>query len=456
MPLSLKEEIELIQLLEHENKMQVPAKLEPIWKHYRYKIIHGGRGSAKSWTVAKYFIETATKKKKKVLCTREIQKSIKESVYELLVETIGRLNAPGWVIKNDELVNKNTGSKFTFKGLRDLAAADQIKSYEGYDACWVEEAHSVKFDIWKKLTPTFRKKGSEIIATFNRYEDADPVYELFCNKNDPDILEIEINWRDNPWFSDTVLKADMERDKKDDYDLYLHTWENYPIAQLEKAVIPRNLVNEAMNREVKPEGALVVGVDMARFGGDSITFYARRGYKIIARYCHKHQDSVDTCNDLVHFTLENGGSIYTPINIDNGGLGAGGLVDMMRKIKDFKNIRAVNFGGVPKNPNKYKDIATEMYFEIKEIMDKIELPNIKNLRQDLCGRLYGYNDKQQRKIEPKEKFKERYGRSPDDGDGCLLCFYEPVGVIKISSENKQQLKTRRIERKNRAKRRLIT
>lgn len=456
MSLNIKEEIELIQLLEHENDLQLPSKLDPIKKHYRYKMIHGGRGSGKSWGVAQHWIDIGTRETKFGLFTRETKESIKESVYKLLTDTIDRIKAPGWHLTEKALVNKNTKSKFVFQGLKDLSSVESIKSYEGYDWLWVEEAHRIKRAFWDILTATFRRPESEIWATFNRYEELDPVYEKFCLKKSPHILVIEINWRDNPWFKDTSLQIELEMDKADDYDLYLHKWENYPIAQLEKAVIPRKLVDEAMNRTVDSEGLLIVGVDMARFGGDNITFYGRRGYKVVARYAHKHQDSVDTCNDLVRFILDNGGDIYTLVNIDNGGLGAGGLIDMMRKIKGFKNICAINFGGTPKNHERYKNIATEMYFEIKELLPYIELPNIPTLKQDLSGRLYKYTDKQQRVIEPKKDFKDRYNRSPDDGDGCLLCFYNPTSILKISKKEIKGLRDRHKTKKRQARQKLIT
>ena len=449
----------MLKLLKQNSLEKIPPKLEPIFIKgvYDTKVIYGGRGSAKSWSVAIYIIKRAsTEKNLRTLCTREIQESISESVYLLLVDTIKRLGYPHWKITDTYLYNKKTKSKIVFKGLKDIRAAKQVKGYESFDIVWCEEAESIIQDSWDLLIPTIRKDNSELLVTFNRYEEFDPVYNEFCLYEDPYILVIEINWRDNPYFTDRN-RREMERMKLRDYDKYMNVWEGKPIAQIEGAVIPQKLVNEAVERIIQnPEGGFSVGVDMAAFGDDSITFYMRKGFKIIGYEKHKHQDVLKTADDLEKFVFRNGGNIYTEIKIDLGGIDGGGLPPIMRKQKKFENIIGINFGGTAKDKDNYANVATEMFFDLLEILPGVDMPDYKLLRQDLTCRKYGYNEKRQKKIEPKKLFKEKYKHSPDDGDGFLLCFYNPGSVLKLPPGAKQKMKQRRERIRKRNRERFIT
>jgi phage terminase large subunit len=452
--LSKLEQIRLLKLLRQQELEKVPDKLRPLYIQGKYdtKVAYGGRGAAKSWTMAIYIIKRASKEKKlRILCTREIQESIKLSVYSLLVDTIHRLGYPHWKITETYLYNKKTKSKIVFRGLRDIKAAKQIKSYESFDIVWCEEAETILQESWDLLRPTVRKKNSELLITFNRYEEFDPVYNEFCLIPDAYTLVIPINWRDNPYFTERN-RRDMEKMKKLDYDKYMNIWEGHPIAQIENAVIPQKLVSEAVQRNIKPEGGLSVGVDMAAFGSDSIAFYMRKGLKIIARKKYKHQDVLKTADDLENFIIGSGGSIYTELKIDKGGMDGGGLIPIMRK-KGFENVIGIDFGGVPKDKDNYANVATEMFFELLAILPGIDMPDYKLLRQDLTCRKYGYNEKRQKKIEKKKDFKDKYKHSPDDGDAFLLCFYNPGNVLKVSSESKRKLRERvkKTRRKNRSK-----
>ena len=449
-----KDLIETISALEKEESEAIPPKLRPLWQPKRYKIITGGRGSAKSWTVAKILTIEASKECHKILCTREIQESLKVSVYDLLKYTCQNLVYPGWVFHNDEIFNTITGSCFLFAGLRDLRAAKSIKSYFNIDRAWVEEAEAVSKESWEILTPTIRgnKDNSEIYATFNRYDEFDPVYLKYCMVPDPDVLFIEINWRENPWFPD-VLRKEKDKDRREDYDLYLHKWENHPIAALEKAVISQEAVNEACRRILTPDpyDRQTIGIDTARYGDDKTKVYERRGNIVRKLFERKHEAPIITAREVAAHC----DSKYTQINADNGGLGGGGMNDALRDM-GFQNVIDINFGGTAKDSQKYKDVATEMYLEARDLMPFIQLPDILTLKQDLYGRKFTYlNDEyNRRKIEPKEEFKKRYqGRSPDDGDACLLCLYDPGGSIKHDPEIQKALTERRqkISRQNRSR-----
>ena len=142
------------------------------WRHYCY---HGGRSSAKSTTVGSVLDAFGTNAKKRILCCREVQNSIAESVHKLLADQIIKYKLPGWEITRETIRNRN-GSEFIFKGLR--GNAQSIKSLEGIDICWVEEAQTVSTESIDILIPTIRKQGSFFIWTFNRLAENDPVANL--------------------------------------------------------------------------------------------------------------------------------------------------------------------------------------------------------------------------------------------------------------------------------------
>jgi hypothetical protein len=206
--------------------IQVPEKLLPLYStKKRFICIGGGRGGAKSHGVADFLLTQSRIKKARMLCSREIQRSIKDSVWQLLNE---KISAYGWDslfdITDAAIICKATGSDFIFKGLH--GNAQDIKSTEGIQYAWVEEAQSVSRRSLEVLVPTIRNPGSQIIYTYNPTLEDDPVHVDYMLADRDDTLKIVINWYDNPWFPD-VLKSDMEYDKKNNYEKYLHVWEGH-------------------------------------------------------------------------------------------------------------------------------------------------------------------------------------------------------------------------------------
>lgn len=195
-----------------------PIVLEP----KRYKVAHGGRGSAKSHSFAKLAVVRASREKIRILCVRETQNSIKDSVHKLLKEKIYELGLNKFFHITETSIKSWTGAEFIFKGLR--GNVDDIKSTEGVDICWVEEAESATEDSWKILIPTIRKELSEIWVSFNPEAEKSPTYQRFVKSPPPNAIVIEMNWRDNPWFPE-VLRVEMERDKLVDFDTYEWIWE---------------------------------------------------------------------------------------------------------------------------------------------------------------------------------------------------------------------------------------
>lgn len=197
-----------------------------LYEPHRYKVFYGGRGSGKSWAVARALIAFADYGSTRVLCCREIQNSIRDSSYQILKDQAFRMGvADHFDFKESEIVNSKTGSKFIFSGL--LRNENSIRSKEGIDICWVEEASSVSQKSWDVLTPTIRKPGSELWLTFNPLTTDDPT-NVFLENPPPGAYVRKVNYSDNPYFPD-VLREQMKWDKANDYEKYLHIWEGFPL-----------------------------------------------------------------------------------------------------------------------------------------------------------------------------------------------------------------------------------
>ena len=202
---------------------EFPEKLGFLFKPKRYKVAYGGRGSGKSWAAARALLLIGVSKPIRVLCAREVQKSIKQSVHTLLSDQIKSLGLESsYDILETEIRGKN-GSLFTFSGLAQHTV-DSVKSIEGVDICWVEEAQTVSKRSWEILIPTIRKPGSEIWVTFNPMLVSDDTYQRFVVHPPPDAEVVKINWSDNPWFPEE-LAAERDHLKSVDRDAYMNVWE---------------------------------------------------------------------------------------------------------------------------------------------------------------------------------------------------------------------------------------
>jgi phage terminase large subunit len=215
-------------------KLQLPSKLQPLIEPKRYKVIYGGRDGAKSWSIAQILLILGTTRRLRILCAREVQKSIKDSVHKLLADQITRLDLGSFYeILAHEIRGKN-GTEFLFSGLSDQTV-ESMKSFEGVDICWIEEARPLTARSLRILIPTIRKDGSEIWMSFNPELDTDEVYVRFVLNTPPDCLLIKVNWSDNPWYS-RVLDTERERMQRDDPEGYAHVWDGMCKAAVDGAI----------------------------------------------------------------------------------------------------------------------------------------------------------------------------------------------------------------------------
>lgn len=245
-----------------------PPKLQCLFTACRYKVLYGGRGGAKSWGVARWLLIEGAKRPITVLCARELQKSIKDSVHKLLEQQIRALGLESIYDVQEKVIRGSNGTQFNFEGIR--YNVDSVRSYEGVDFCWVEEGHSVTDGSWDVLIPTIRKPGSEIIITFNPVLETDATYRRFIAYKPTNSIVVKLTWRDNPWFNETELPQEMEDLKARDYDAYLHVWEGECKQTLEGAVYAEEL-REATSQE-RIRTAVLGGVPYDRGMGVSAYF----------------------------------------------------------------------------------------------------------------------------------------------------------------------------------------
>lgn len=399
---------------------QVAPKLEVFREPAPYKLSYGGRGSSKSWGFASLLIQKMTKEPHRLVCCREIQKSIDESSYRLLCDTIYRLQAKGWDIKKECLDHEN-GSHIIFRGLRDMRAANAIKSLEGYDLCWLEEAHSISRESLEVLLPTIRKNEAEIWACWNPETPDDPIEKL---KGREGAICVEMNWEDNPWFTERS-RIEMEQDYKEDPDNAEHVWGGKFRKQGDNCIMNRVSIREAMNRIADNEGAISIGVDCARYGNDRTTMFKRKGLQLIEYKVYKKTSMTEEA-DLFEIFCGRDKNVHACI--DGGGVG-GGLIDILRE-RGYRNITEVNFGEKAMDTDKYDSAASEMWFTFP--LSECGILDIPELMTELSDRRYKFNNKGQKVVESKDDYKKRHGgKSPDLADGLLLCFYEKHDVMPM-------------------------
>lgn len=245
--------------------------LEDFWlTPARNRVLYGGRSSSKSWDAAGFAIFLSNSCKIRVLCTRQFQSKIEESVYTLLKIQINRFNlGHRFRILENKIINRYTGSEFIFYGL--WRSIDEIKSLEGIDIHWAEEAHLLTEEQWEILNPTIRKQGSQHWIIFNPRLVTDFVYRRFVVNPPPNTIVRKINYNDNPFLSNT-MHAEIEAAKAEDYENYLHVYEGNPKSDDEESVIKRSHVMAAIDGHsilgIEISGIRRIGFDVADAGKD--------------------------------------------------------------------------------------------------------------------------------------------------------------------------------------------
>jgi phage terminase large subunit len=333
----------------------------------RVTVFFGGRGSGKSWNIAQALIAKAIEKRIRVLCARELQKSIKDSVHKLLADTIERMGAgPFFEVLKTSITGAN-GSEFIFTGVANNVS--EVKSMEGVDICWLEEAHALTQESLDILLPTFRKKGSTIWISFNPFDEMDAVYQNYVA---PYLDAIEnngfyesetlyvrkVNYDDNPKFWETELVQEMEECKQTNWNKYQHIWLGYPGTDYEDSIIKPEWVHAALDAHkklgIQAEGLKVVGFDPADEGSDAVGLVYRHGVVVTEAIQRDDTDITGAINWAFNYADDRNA---THLVYDGIGLGAA-VKDRLMHMNPAGRTTFESFVGsqVPHQPErKYKN-----------------------------------------------------------------------------------------------------
>jgi phage terminase large subunit len=406
-----------------QTRLLMPDKMKVLLQPKRFKFAWGGRWGSKSITFGKILLDIANKRKVRILCTREIQNSITESVHADLKNLIDELDYVNLKVTDNSIYNIKTGSEFIFRGLQQQSKKQTVKSLSQIDFCWIEESQTVSKDSLDILIPTIRKSGSEVWFSYNIMFPDDPVELLRRSIPDEEKTEVNILAFDNP-FNSEETKKDIER-LKGQYEAgenqdYLHVVLGQPLGFSEFTVFRLQEIQDAMERKINSEGQIVVGIDIARMGGDKTIFIKRKGLKMIDYKMFPTMKGDILLKEIITFVNND---VSVKINIDETGIAGGYITDFLQS-QGFTNTSSINFGKTAKDPDKYNNAISEMWFEFKSKINDVELINIPELKSQLITREYKYDNKERKCIEPKDQYKKRGYKSPDFADAVLLCYYE--------------------------------
>jgi phage terminase large subunit len=302
-------------------EVPVPRAFLPLLAPRRFKGAYGGRGSGKSHFFGGRVAEMSAVAEKRIVCIREVQDTLQDSVHQLIVDKINALRLGGFQITK-EAITHVSGSRIIFRGMQHYNATN-IKSLEGFDIAWVEEAQDFSQKSFDMLYPTIRKPGSELWFSWNPRYSTDAIDKFFrANPPDPDVIAVEANWRDNPWFGEE-LRKDMERDFRNDPDRAEHIWNGGYLTITEGSYFGTLIFKAEKEGRIAPlphDPALPVYVAFDLGIGDdtSIWFAQRSGgwLHIIDHYATNGQPASHYV-DVLRAKPYNYASIFLPHDADN-------------------------------------------------------------------------------------------------------------------------------------------
>ena len=387
----------------------------------------------------------------KILCTRQFQSNIKESVYTLLRDTIYRMNKQHeFIILHNTITHKRTGSEFIFIGI--ARNIEEIKSLEGVDIMWVEESTLLTKEQWDIILPTIRKEGSEIILVFNPKNRSDFVWQRFVEHPHDDSIVKKINYTENPYLSRTMSKV-IEEAKREDYDEYEHIYLGKVREGDDTALFTYDEVERAMDnsleamKSIDMTGVFTYAVDVARYGNDKSVRTKRRGFRIFDLIEYKDRNTMELANTvngdyLSESTAPNG------IFVDTIGVGAG-VYDKLQELG--RSCIEANVSMKADKIDLYANKRAEMYFNLRDFIRLGgKIPDDGDLKEELLAIRYIFSKTNGKiLIQPKDEIKEILGRSPDKSDSVALHFFSQVSpnkqdVIKLQRDKfKKHIRPRR-------------
>ena len=436
---------------------------KPLIRKARYKVLYGGRGSGKSYFLAELAVEVSRRIGTVILCAREFQGSLDDSVYQLLIETIERLGyTDEFDILKSTITHKGTGAKFVFYGIKNNVT--KIKSIQGVGVCWVEEAEAVTKNSWDVLIPSIRgDKNAEIWVSFNPKNILDDTYQRFIVHPPKDSIVLKANYDINPHFADTPLLADMLECKERDEDLYRHIWLGEPVADSELAIIKPSWIEAAIDAHEKlgfsAAGRRILGFDVADEGDDANATVLRHGSVVTDMQQWRGQDVIYSADKVYLYAQEQN---IDRIVYDNIGVGAGVKAQFRRKNGQVQTL-GFNAGGAvykpdakytddKKNRDMFANIKAQAWWMVRDRFYKTwravhhgdsypedqlislssSLHELEYLTAELSRPQVDYDQNGRVKVESKKDMKKRGIPSPNRADALVMAFAPVQGGLNIN------------------------
>ena len=432
-----------------------PDKLQWLFQPFPEEtiVLEGGRGGGKSEVIGRKLVLLAMQEKTRILCTREIQDSIADSVKKVLEEIISDMGASKYFyITKTSIVCQITGTDFIFKGLKagtDIKT-DSIKSLKGVKYVWVEEAQTISKASLDKLTPTIREPGRKMFFTMNRQRSDDSVMQRF--KDDTKARIFKINYYDNE-FCPQVLIEEAAECKRVDPHSYDHVWLGEPANDIDQAVIKRHWIKAAIELyKMKPnnEGLWFGGLDPADGGNDTSGYSIRKGLSLedIWEWPRVEADEAAQLAVVATEGKVNPITALKSLNFESTGIGAGARV----KLKQFAHINTVSFNPagkvidperdfVPgrKNIDHFSNLKAQQWWKLRTLLENAYKklnsdfyqgdymtvnPDIRLMskwKDEMCQIEWTTNSRGQIVIEKAPKDFS----SPNLADSTMICSYTP-------------------------------
>lgn len=431
------------------NEVYINPKLKPLlecfdpespYYKYRYLGAKGGRGGGKSHDIAMIILLLCRKYPLKVLVIRQFQNSIKDSNKSLFVSHITKYRMNDFRVKEFEITRNHSDkmSYITFIGLE--RNIHSIKSYEGFDLVWIEEAQVIKENALQILGPTIRKEHSKIMACWNpHYRDA--ISDRFKETSISYLADIQY-W-DNPFFPEVLELERQMHEKTLTRAEYLNIWEGVELAVEPDAIFDADQLYAAFERDepVDPgDGLWQCGIDLSTFGADKTVFTIRRGNKMIdQKTIDGVTDSMKNYDAFINWFDTNGYPDETKILPDDTGGGNDFSSILKRTVRSngrvrFPNVVSINFGQKAAEPDLYANAVAEMWYQFRAKLPFVSLKDDRDLLDQLRLRR-GWTTIQggMRRfvLEDKKTFRQRTGKSCDKADSLLLSYYEPMEIAPL-------------------------
>jgi len=411
----------------------------------RNLVLYGGRASSKSWEFAGRIAQIGQQYRTRALCVRRYQNKIKDSVYTLIKNQISNFEFGGYNVLSSS-IEHNNGSEFAFYGIE--RNTDEIKSFEGADILWIEEAHNLTAEQWAILEPTIRKEGSEIWISFNPNLITDFIYQRFIVNPPPDTRSRLVNYTDNPFLSGT-LKKTIEAMKDEDFDQYQHIYLGVPLSDDDQAVIKRSWVEAAIDAHIKLNidmtGQNNVGYDVADSGNDKNAIAQFNG--AICEYIEEWKAPEDELDksalrawsfvgeglliyDSIGVGAHVGATLKNKGHINHSKFNAGDAVykpdkEYSPKITNkqkFENLKAQAWQDVADRlRNTFNAVNKGMEFDPSDMISiSSEIKELEALKTELCSPHKDYSKRGLDMVESKKDMAKRGIKSPNKADAFIM------------------------------------